>query len=154
MTTRDVAQLLKMIKDKKITEDIESGIYNFSQEYVKNNNIEFLLQSIYDSKLNEILELLKHSDYIIKAITNKKIKASELAFLKPDELVPDKYEDHKKNKELQEFKKNNKSCSTTYTCTKCKKSRTNVTTKQTRSGDEPPTTFVSCLECGYSFKMN
>jgi transcription elongation factor S-II len=154
MSVRDSSQLLKLLKNKKLTEEIELGIYNFSQEYVKNNNIEFLLQSIYDSKMNEIIELLKHSDYIITAITNKKIKPSELAFLKPDELVPEKYEDHKKNKEMQEFKKNSKACSTTYTCVKCKKSRTNVTTKQTRSGDEPPTTFVSCLECGYTFKMN
>ena len=154
MTTRDVTLLLKIIKDKKIAQDIETGIYNFSDEYIKTNNVDFLLQSIYDSKLNEILELLKHSDYIIKAITDKKMKALELAFLKPDELLPEKYEEHKKNKELQEFKQNNKSCTTAYTCTKCKKSRTNVTTKQTRSGDEPPTTFVSCLECGFSFKMN
>jgi len=154
MSVRDSSQLLKLLKNKKLTEEIELGIYNFSQEYVKNNNIEFLLQSIYDSKMNEIIELLKHSDYIITAIANKKIKPLELAFLKPDELVPEKYEEHKKNKEMQEFKKNSKACSTTYTCVKCKKSRTNVTTKQTRSGDEPPTTFVSCLECGYTFKMN
>ena len=154
MSVRDSSQLLKLLKNEKLTKEIELGIYNFSQEYVKNNNIEFLLQSIYDSKMNEIIELLKHSDYIITAITNKKIKPSELAFLKPDELVPEKYEDHKKNKEMQEFKKNSKAYSTTYTCVKCKKSRTNVTTKQTRSGDEPPTTFVSCLECGYTFKMN
>ena len=60
MTTRDVAQLLKILKDKKIAQDIETGIYNFSDEYVKTNNIDFLLQSIYDSKLNEILETINN----------------------------------------------------------------------------------------------
>ena len=55
MSVRDSSQLLKLLKNKKLTEEIELGIYNFSQEYVKNNNIEFLLQSIYDSKMNEII---------------------------------------------------------------------------------------------------
>ena len=33
MTTRDVAQLLKILKDKKIAQDIETGIYNFSDVF-------------------------------------------------------------------------------------------------------------------------
>ena len=28
-----------------------------------------------------------------------------------------------------------------------------VTQKQTRSGDEPATTFVECIECGFMFKF-
>ena len=39
-------------------------------------------------------------------------------------------------------------------CSKCKKSRCQVAQKQTRSGDEPPTIFVTCLECGFCFTYN
>ena len=49
---------------------------------------------------------------------------------------------------IEEYKKNNKVGSTAYTCSKCKKKNTLVTQKQTRAGDEPPTIFVECLECG------
>ena len=55
---------------------------------------------------------------------------------------------------MEEYKKNNKVGSSAFTCTKCKKSKCSVSQKQTRAGDEPPTTFVSCLECGHTFKFN
>ena len=35
-----------------------------------------------------------------------------------------------------------KTGSTAFTCAKCKKSNCQVSQQQTRSGDEPPTTFV------------
>jgi len=37
-----------------------------------------------------------------------------------------------------------------FQCGKCKKRRCTYTQKQTRSADEPMTTFVLCLECGLS----
>ena len=55
---------------------------------------------------------------------------------------------------LRNVKKNNKTGSSRFTCAKCKKSKCEVTQKQTRAGDEPPTTFVTCLECGHMFKFN
>ena len=38
-------------------------------------------------------------------------------------------------------------------CSKCKKSKCSVTQKQTRAGDEPPTTYITCLECGNVVKL-
>ena len=58
------------------------------------------------------------------------------------------------DKLIEEYKKNNKAGSSAFTCVKCKKSRCEVSQKQTRAGDEPPTTFVTCLECGHTFKFN
>uniref|UniRef100_A0A0G4HY61 TFIIS-type domain-containing protein n=1 Tax=Chromera velia CCMP2878 TaxID=1169474 RepID=A0A0G4HY61_9ALVE len=39
-----------------------------------------------------------------------------------------------------------------FTCFKCKSSKTNYTQAQTRSSDEPMTTFVECLNCGNRWK--
>lgn len=148
-------QLTKVISEK-IAKDIELSIYNFSKEYAEINDTPYLMQQIYDTKSEEIIcQLLnKESNYLVKAIKDKKIDASKLAFMKPEELNPEKYENIIKKREMEEYKKNNTSGSSAFTCVKCKKSRCQVTQKQTRAGDEPPTTFVSCLECGHTFKFN
>ena len=90
----------------------------------------------------------------MKSLKDKTIDSKKLAFLKPEELNPEKYEQLIKKKEFEEYKKNNASSSNAFTCTKCKKSRCQVSQKQVRAGDEPPTTFVDCLECGFRFKFN
>lgn len=37
-----------------------------------------------------------------------------------------------------------------FKCKKCKSDKTHVAQAQTRSADEPMTTFVTCMECGSS----
>ena len=80
--------------------------------------------------------------------------AKKIALLKPEELNPDKYEKLLKKKEIEEYKKNDIKSSSAFKCSKCKKSKCSVTQKQTRAGDEPATTFVTCLECGHQFSFN
>ena len=41
-----------------------------------------------------------------------------------------------------------------FQCGKCKKRRTVYFQKQTRSADEPMTTFVSCKECGHQWRFS
>jgi len=144
--------ITKLITKKNAT-DIETSIYNFSIEYANNNNTEYLLQQIYETKVEEIICLLKNTKFLVKAIKNKKIDPLKIAYLRPDELNPSKYEKILKKKEIIEFKKKNKASTNAYKCSKCKKRKCTVTQKQTRSADEPATTFVSCLECGHSFSF-
>lgn len=40
-----------------------------------------------------------------------------------------------------------------YTCKKCKGKRTTMSQQQTRSADEPMTTFVVCADCGTTMKF-
>lgn len=40
-----------------------------------------------------------------------------------------------------------------FKCGKCKKRRTTYYQMQTRSADEPMTTFVRCLECSHRWKF-
>ena len=111
---------------------------------------------IYDNKSDEVMAQLlnKESDYLVKAVKDKKVDPEKIAFMKPEELNPDKYDSIIKKQQMTEYKKNNTEGSNIFTCSKCKKSKCSVTTKQTRAGDEPPTTFVNCLECGHTFKFN
>ena len=142
----------KLISPEK-SKEIENSIYNFSIEYANiNNTPSYILLSIYETKINEIYDLLINKKYIVLAINNNELITKNIAYMKPEELDPDKYESIIKKKELEEYKKNNEG-SNTFTCSKCKESKVNITQKQTRAGDEPPTIFVSCLNCGHTFKF-
>lgn len=144
------------LTDKKIGIRIEESIFNFSNDYVERNGTPFLLGSIYENKADEILCYLSEKgkdNILIKMIKENKIEPSKIAFLSPDELNPERYEKIIKKREYTEYKKNKKSGTSAFKCSKCKSSNCDVETKQTRSGDEPMTTFVTCLECGHVFKF-
>ena len=39
-----------------------------------------------------------------------------------------------------------------FLCTKCKERKTTFYTMQIRSADEAETSFITCLNCGYSWR--
>ena len=147
---------LKKILTEEIAKDIEESIYKFTLDYAESNGTPYLIESIYETKSNEILSQLnnKDSDYLVKSLKEKTIDGKKIAYMKSEELNPDKFENIIKKRELEEYKKNNAPGSSVFTCVKCKKANCRVTQKQLRSGDEPPTTIVTCIECGHTFKFN
>lgn len=86
------------------------------------------------------------------------VKASELVKMTPSDMASDEL----KNK-IKEFEKENlRECQEAvnqgtetdmFTCGKCKKKRCTYTQLQTRSSDEPMTTFVFCMNCGNRWKF-
>lgn len=152
-------QIFEIFKDKtNINKDIENSIYHYALEYATEQDTPYLVGQIYEDKAHQIVCQLSNKKIVnsIKSgiINDKKIDIKKIAYMTPEELDPDKNNDIKKKREMEEYKKNNKTGTSAFTCSKCKKSNCSVTQKQVRAGDEPPTTFVSCLECGHSFKFN
>jgi DNA-directed RNA polymerase subunit M/transcription elongation factor TFIIS len=139
----------------EIAKDIEQSIYIFSQKYADDNGTPFLLENIYDSKADEILSILndKNLMFIIQAIKKEDIDPKKIAFMKPSELNPGKFKEIIKRKEVEEMRLKDKGSTSTFECKKCKKNKTSVVEKQVRSGDEPATLFITCLECGHVFTM-
>ena len=135
---------------------IENSIFEFSKNYAENNDIPFLLDKIYEDKSTQLISQIfnEDSNFLLDAIINDTIDIEKIAFMIPEHLDPKKYGNIIKKREIEELKKNNKLGTSAFTCNKCKKSNCSVTQKQTRAGDEPPTTFVKCLECGNTFKFN
>jgi DNA-directed RNA polymerase subunit M/transcription elongation factor TFIIS len=147
-------ELLTKYISKELAIIVEKSILNFSQDYAELNETPFLLESIYDTKVFEItsaLSVAKEKKYVLIKNEND---AAKITFYKPEELYPEKYEDLLKKKEIEEYKKNNVKSSSAFKCSKCKKNKCQVTQKQIRAGDEPATTFVTCLECGHVFSFN
>lgn len=153
-----ITKKLLKIFSKLITSDqvelIEKGLVDFSEQYAETQGTPFLINQIYEDKSEEILCYFENNvnKELIMSIKNKKIDPLQVAYLKPQELNPDKYEKITKKKELEELNKNQASTDI-YKCSKCKKNRCKTEEKQTRAGDEPATLFVECLECGNKWRI-
>ena len=71
------------------------------------------------------------------------------------EMLPDKWEPLIQKKIIRDKTKYDtqiEAATDTFTCRKCKSNKCTYYQMQTRSADEPMTTFVSCIECGNRWK--
>ena len=131
---------------------IEKSIYRYSVEYAENNDSLFLLENIYNGKVEELYHMLEiNLQNSIKAFKNDIIKPINIAFMTQNELnilISNKqYIDVLKRKEL-DMMLNEKKGSSAFECNKCHQRNSSVVEKQILSGDEPATQFITCLECG------
>jgi DNA-directed RNA polymerase subunit M/transcription elongation factor TFIIS len=128
-------------------------LYAYCEEYAENNNCSFLLDEIINTKVSFFQEVMTKNNYIKDSIKDKIINPSKLCYMNQEDIEPDKYKHILEKRELEEYRKNNQATSDAFKCKKCGERKCQVTQKQTRSGDEPATTFVECIECGYMFKF-
>jgi transcription elongation factor S-II len=148
-----------IINDKNISENLEKGIYNFSIEFSKEKNIikkwtNNVFVTIYLEKLKIILYNLKN-ETILNNLKKKKFKAHELAFMTHQTLRPDIWNsmiEEKKIKDENKFSPKLEASTDDFTCHKCKSKKCSYYQLQTRSADEPMTTFVTCLNCNARWK--
>ena len=144
-------KLFKFFEDDTLDRVME-GLIEFALKYVETNDCPFLINDIFMSKVDEIIQYMEKSDYLGEMITTGHVLPEELGYMKPHELCPDRYKAIIEKKAYEHNQKKNKGTNI-FSCKKCKQSNCEVTQKQTRSADEPATTFVKCLECGFSFKF-
>lgn len=137
--------------EKNVARKIEESVHSFAVSYTKETEMPFLLESIYFDKFTEIFNLLvnKKSKFLINALELGKIDPTKIAYMRPDELNPDKYEKIIQKKEIEDFKKKNVATSSAYKCPKCGERKISITQKQTRAADEPATIYMECNVCGY-----
>ena len=153
-------EILKIIPKEKYAKNVERGVYNFSiMEAEKKNivkkwdNIYFV--QLYIDKLKSIVINLNKYEKLREDILSKKIKPHEIAFMTHQEMTPEKWS---KLIALKQIRDENKYApkldanTDDYTCYKCKSKRCSFYQLQTRSADEPMTTFVTCLDCGTRWK--
>ena len=92
---------------------------------------------------------------LLKKIKDGTIKAEQIPFMSHQQLFPEKWEEliKKKIKIDENMCTTNMSSSTDeFKCYKCKRRKCTYYQMQTRSADEPMTTFVTCLNCGANWK--
>ncbi|MDB4342670.1 hypothetical protein OAA07_00320 [bacterium] len=155
-----VVKLFDIIGDNKITTNLEKGILNYSidvsnkQNIVKKWDNEFFV-IIYTERLRTIMFNLNKNDALLQQIKNKEIKPHKLAFMTHQEMNPDKWTPLIEDKKIRDKNMYNPQIDANtdnFTCGKCKSKRCSYYQLQTRSGDEPMTTFVTCIDCGSRWK--
>jgi transcription elongation factor S-II len=150
-------QLLKYIDNENKCKNIEIGIYNYaikeadSKKIIKKwDNIYFT--EIYISKLRTVLNNLTPD--LIDKLNKNEIVPHTIAFMSHQELQPNKWDkllDMKKKVDDSLFNSSTTE-SELFTCYKCKTNKCKYYKLQTRSADEPMTTFVTCVNCGNRWK--
>ena len=140
-------------------DNLERGIYNNTLQQADEKNIikkwiNIYFVLLYTNKFRMIYNNLQHKE-VLELIVNKKIKSHELAFMTHQEILPNKW-----NKLIEDLKIKNQNKYTpkieastdNFTCYKCKSKECSYYQLQTRSADEPMTTFVTCINCGTRWK--
>ena len=158
-------KLNKIIRKKKISLNLEKGIYNFTIKTAKQKNIirnwnnsTFIM--LYIDKLKSIMINLNvkssvENKDLLKKLKNGDCKPHELAFMSCQEMFPEKWKylvDAKIKRDKKEGEVDLSAATDEFFCFKCKKRKCSYYEMQTRSADEPMTTFVTCLLCGNNWK--
>ena len=152
-----INRINKFVNDDIKSIEIEEGIFSFSNNYaIENNNYDILID-IYNHNLENILSNLDNSKinntYIIKVIEQNLMPLNEIGGLSPEKLFPEKWKQIIDKREWLEYKKKNMATTNIFYCNRCGKRKCTFYQLQTRSADEPMTTFVNCLVCGNSWKF-
>ena len=144
---------------QRALENIEKGIYNYciqtaTKSYIvkKWDNPYFTL--LYLTKLRVIITNINNANIINKIIC-KEIKPHEVAFMTHQELDPAKWTELLEIKKLHDenlYSPKIDANTDDFTCRKCKSKKCSYYQLQTRSADEPMTTFVTCIDCGNRWK--
>lgn len=150
---------------EKKCKNIEKSIFNFALKYADQRNIvkkwdNKYFVMIYINKfrslfLNISSESSSYNEKFLETINSGEIKSKKVGFLTHQEMNPGMWKDliEKKMKiDKNKYETNKEGASSEFKCRKCKKRETTYYQVQTRSADEPMTTFVTCLNCGNHWK--
>jgi transcription elongation factor S-II len=152
-------QLNKFLKNEKNSLNLERGIYNYalkeatSKKIIKKWDNPYFIQ-LYKDRLWSVYSNLNNAE-LIELVNNETIKAHTIAFMTHQEMRPDKWKDlidAKIKRDKHKFEHNIEAATDTFTCRKCHKNQCTYYQMQTRSADEPMTTFVQCIPCGNRWK--
>jgi transcription elongation factor S-II len=148
-----------VLENEKHSSNLEKGIFNYALKEANNRKVvkkwdnQYFVQ-IYLDRLRSIYLNLKNPE-ILDQIKNETIQAHTVAFMTHQEMRPEKWKElieEKAKKDKNKFETNVEASTDTFTCRKCKSNKCTYYQMQTRSADEPMTTFVTCIECGQRWK--
>ena len=153
-------KLSSILENEKHSSNLEKGIFNYalqeatSRKVVKKWDNPFFVQ-IYKDRLRTVYLNLKNNTDLISQVKDEKIQSHTVAFMTHQEMKPEKWADlieAKIKRDKNKYEVKLEASTDSFTCRRCKSNKCTYYQMQTRSADEPMTTFVTCLECGQRWK--
>jgi len=152
-------KLVAILASEKDCINLEKGIYNYSLKEADNrkvvkkwDNPHFI--QIYTDRLRSIYLNLQNPAFR-QQIQADKVKPHTIAFMTHQEMNRDKWESliqAKMKRDHHKYETKIEAATDTFKCRKCHSNKCTYYQMQTRSADEPMTTFVSCIDCGNRWK--
>lgn len=149
----------------EISVDIEKGIYNKTIKHAEIKNIPKLwdnniFMNMYKVFNIEVYTNLKKDSYVnnvrlFERLIIGEFNGYELADMPLQCMFPEHWKplvDEKSKRDRTLYEINKEMATDIYKCGRCKKRECSFYQLQTRSADEPMTTFVTCLNCGNRWK--
>ena len=154
-----IENLNAIIKNEKISINVEKSVFNSSLDQAKTQKVikkwdNKYFVDIYVLILKKVFINLKNED-TLNRLRSKKIRSSDFGGMTHIEMCPEIWEDlieKKKKRDENKFNGNITATTDNFTCYKCKSQKCSYYQLQTRSADEPMTTYVDCLNCGNRWK--
>ena len=153
------------IKNDKHSANLEKAVFNYSIKESKNRKIvrkwdnKYFVQ-IYLDRFRSIYnninpKLSSYNKDLLTKLKKNKIHAKQLAFMTHQEMNPKIWKELidakiKRDKNLTQVDMS--AATDEFKCFKCQKRQCTYYQLQTRSADEPMTTFITCLNCGNRWK--
>ena len=145
-------------------EIIEKSIYNSA---IKEARLRYIQRSwectdfkkLYKTNYFKVygnIKLNKNADFVLNKIKYGIWEPEKIVSMKITELYPDIWEEIiiKNSKKMEMLsKQNNVQGTSMFKCGKCKLNNCTYYQMQTRSADEPMTTFVTCLNCSNRWRF-
>jgi transcription elongation factor S-II len=154
-----------IIKNIDISRKCEIGIFNYCIKESEQKGIikkweNKIFKNLYLTKCISIYANLKpdsyiNNNYLLPKILSNEINAYDVALMEPSEIFPDKWIDilnQKKKIDKLKYERRTDNATNLYRCGRCKQRKCTYYQLQTRSSDEPMTTYVTCVVCGNRWK--
>jgi DNA-directed RNA polymerase subunit M/transcription elongation factor TFIIS len=133
---------LESFYTKQQSKDIINKLIDETKQYCKSNSL--TNDNLCSITINHINDLYEDNKVNKIDYDNLDIYLSQ----NPQERCPKLWEEVIKKIEFIEEKKHNIYTTDIYECFRCHKRKCTIEIIQTRSADEPATTFVNCIVCG------
>lgn len=157
------SKIFNLLEDNPIICNLEKGIFNETIKYCKENKIELKWSNLHFSKkynqlARKVIANITYTpnSYDVKQKILENIWSAEtIASKSHQELYPEYYAEIKLKIMAKYINMNpEQEHDGFFKCGKCKSKKTTYTQAQTRSADEPMTTFVTCLNCNSRWKFS
>jgi len=152
-------KLQELLESEKKAINLEKGIYNYALKEANNRKVvkkwdnPYYVQIYLDRLRTIYINLGKPA--LLTSVKEGAVTVKTLAFMTHQEMQPEKWDaliQAKIKKDKSKYDTQQEAMTDTFKCRKCHSNKCSYYQMQTRSADEPMTTFVTCIECANRWK--